>query len=293
MANHIEVGKPPRSWQTSTKLANLHEAGKPPRCWQTSMMLANLYEVGKPPRSWQTSTMLANLHEVGKLPRSFSDNEGQETDKSKNDEALVTLDIKQVPQEEKQSVSYYVEPYELPILFPRCLEHHTEEALVHKPMESLKKIRINCPLLKEIRQIDDYAKHIKNLVANKPKTEEDDKVKMNPRLEDLEESEEDKANVILRIVLDKLDEAWFNGTSKDEDDLEGIIVYLEPKSYDGIIDLDNESYNERKCRLLGLTYREPPPILIEKVSVTRYNVAAIRAGLMKKIDEEGSAQRKT
>ncbi|GJT07726.1 putative gag-pol polyprotein [Tanacetum coccineum] len=111
----------------------------------------------------------------------FSDNEGQETNKSKNDEMLVTLDIKQVPQEEKQSVSYYVEPYEPPIPFPRRLEHHTEEALVHKPMESLKKIRINRPLLKEIRQIDDYAKHMKNLVANKPKTKEDDKVKMNPR----------------------------------------------------------------------------------------------------------------
>ncbi|GJS96293.1 hypothetical protein Tco_0803261 [Tanacetum coccineum] len=47
-------------------------------------------------------------------------------------------------------------------------------------MESLKKIKINRPLLKEIRQTDDYAKHMKNLVANKPKTKEEE-VRMNPR----------------------------------------------------------------------------------------------------------------
>ncbi|GJY22359.1 hypothetical protein Tco_0394925 [Tanacetum coccineum] len=52
----------------------------------------------------------------------------------------------------------------------------------------------------------------------------------------------DKENAILVIVLDKLDEAWFN------------------------------AYNERKCRLLGLTYREPHPILIEDVKVTRYTI---------------------
>ncbi|GJS96294.1 hypothetical protein Tco_0803262 [Tanacetum coccineum] len=53
----------------------------------------------------------------------FSDNEKQETDKSKMKEALAALEakleIKKVPQEEKKSVSYYVEPYEPPISFPR------------------------------------------------------------------------------------------------------------------------------------------------------------------------------
>ncbi|GJY31941.1 hypothetical protein Tco_0415436 [Tanacetum coccineum] len=101
------------------------------------------------------------------------------------EEALAALEItpkiKQVPQEEKQSVSYHVEPYEPSIPFPRRLEHHTEEALVHETMESLKKIKINHPLLKEIRQTDNYAKHIKDLVANKPKTEEDEEIRMNPR----------------------------------------------------------------------------------------------------------------
>ncbi|GJS00012.1 hypothetical protein Tco_0316520 [Tanacetum coccineum] len=88
---------------------------------------------------------------------------------------------KKVPQEEKQNVSYYVEPYEPPIVFPRRLEHRVEEALFHETIESLKKIRINHPLLKEIRQTDNYEKHMKDLVANKPKTEEVDEVRMNPR----------------------------------------------------------------------------------------------------------------
>ncbi|GKB00996.1 hypothetical protein Tco_0829040 [Tanacetum coccineum] len=61
--------------------------------------------------------------------------------------------------------------------------------------------------------------------------------------------------------------------SKDEDDLEGILDYLEPSSYDGFIELDNEAYNESRCRLLGLTYEEPSPILIEKVKVTRYTIS--------------------
>ncbi|GJV00041.1 hypothetical protein Tco_1329311 [Tanacetum coccineum] len=61
--------------------------------------------------------------------------------------------------------------------------------------------------------------------------------------EDPEESGEDKANAILRVVLEKLEEAWFNGTSEDEDDLEGIIDYLEPKSYDRFINLDDKAYN--------------------------------------------------
>ncbi|GKD59164.1 hypothetical protein Tco_1296673 [Tanacetum coccineum] len=53
----------------------------------------------------------------------FSDNKRQETDKSRMDEALAALEItpkiKQVPKGEKQSISYYVEPYEPPIPFPR------------------------------------------------------------------------------------------------------------------------------------------------------------------------------
>ncbi|GJT57432.1 RNA-directed DNA polymerase, eukaryota, reverse transcriptase zinc-binding domain protein [Tanacetum coccineum] len=136
-------------------------------------------------------------------------------------------------------------------------------------------------------------------------------------LEDPEECREDKANTMLGVIHDKLNNDWFNNTSEDEDDLEGILDYLKPRSYDGFINLDDEAYNKRRCRLFGMTYGEPTPILIEKAKVTRYtvypgetytkvkvlgvekiprtrdNVAAMRARLMKKIAQEGNNQAKT
>nr|GEV05414.1 hypothetical protein [Tanacetum cinerariifolium] len=78
-------------------------------------------------------------------------------------------------------VRYYIAPYKPPILFPRCPEQHFKEALVHKAMESLKKIKVNRLFLKEIWKIDDYAKHIKNLAENKSRTSENEDVKMNTR----------------------------------------------------------------------------------------------------------------
>ncbi|GJR99642.1 zinc knuckle CX2CX4HX4C containing protein [Tanacetum coccineum] len=107
-----------------------------------------------------------------------SDNERQETDESEYDEALVTLDIT-----------------------PEIKQHHTEEALVHKTMESLKKIRINRPLLKEIRQTDNYVKHMKDLVTNKPKTEEDEEIRMNPRRIDFNNDLEDSGASISVMPL--------------------------------------------------------------------------------------------
>nr|GEU58671.1 hypothetical protein [Tanacetum cinerariifolium] len=120
-----------------------------------------------------------------------------------------------------------------------------------------------------------------------------------------------------------------SGTVKDEADLDGIVDarlrkfrgvtvdYLELKSQDGFIDIDDESYKERMCKLLGMTYKKPSPILIEKVEITRYtigagesytkvrvleidempmtsaNIGAIRAELMKEIDTGGSVQGET
>ncbi|GJR37380.1 hypothetical protein Tco_1213064 [Tanacetum coccineum] len=106
----------------------------------------------------------------------FSDKEKQETNNNLDyNERCATINItpniKQAPQEKKQDVRYYVEPYKPSIPFPKRLEHHAEEALVHETMESLKKIRINRPLLKEIRQTKNYAKHIKDLVL--PPKEQD------------------------------------------------------------------------------------------------------------------------
>ncbi|GJW80643.1 hypothetical protein Tco_0144618 [Tanacetum coccineum] len=61
-------------------------------------------------------------------------------------------------------------------------------------------------------------------------------------------------------------------TPDDEDDIEGIIDYLEPTSYDGFIDLDEEEYNKWQCRLLGMSYIKPLPIIIEQVKITRYSL---------------------
>ncbi|GJX19356.1 zinc finger, CCHC-type containing protein [Tanacetum coccineum] len=133
--------------------------------------------------------------------------------------ALAALDItpKQVSQEEKQSVSYYVEPYEPPIPFPRRLEHHAKEALIHENMESLKKIKINCPLLKEIRQTENYAKHMKKLVVNKPRTQEDKEIRMNPRCSALLQNqkppkEQDPGSFILPCSIGRLN---FNNALAD------------------------------------------------------------------------------
>nr|GEW75304.1 hypothetical protein [Tanacetum cinerariifolium] len=79
---------------------------------------------------------------------------------------------------------------------------------------------------------------------------EDKEDDLDENLEDPEECVEDKANTIIGAIHDKLKDDWCNGTSEDEDDLEGILDYLEPRSYDGFIDLDDEAYNKRKCGLL-------------------------------------------
>ncbi|GKB59632.1 serine--tRNA ligase-like protein [Tanacetum coccineum] len=48
-------------------------------------------------------------------------------------------------------------------------------------MESIREIRVNLPLVKEIRKTDEYATHMKNLVVNKPRTLEEGDVKLNAR----------------------------------------------------------------------------------------------------------------
>nr|GEW95028.1 hypothetical protein [Tanacetum cinerariifolium] len=59
---------------------------------------------------------------------------------------------------------------------------------------------------------------------------------------------------------------------EDKDDLDGILDYLEPRSYNGFIELDDEAYNKRRCELLGMTYMEPTPSLMERVKVTRHTI---------------------
>ncbi|GJQ89567.1 hypothetical protein Tco_0000706 [Tanacetum coccineum] len=64
-------------------------------------------------------------------------------------------------------------------------------------------------------------------------------------------------NRVTRVKVNKLPEEWFSGVSKDKDDLEGIIDYLEPTLYDGFIDPDDEAYKQRRNKLLGMPYTEP------------------------------------
>ncbi|GKD59786.1 hypothetical protein Tco_1297295 [Tanacetum coccineum] len=75
-----------------------------------------------------------------------------------------------------------------------------------------------------------------------------------------------------RGMVNKLPEEWFSGVSKDKNDLEGIINYLEPTLYDGFSDLDDEAYKQRRNKLLGMPYTEPLPILKEEAEITRYNL---------------------
>ncbi|GJX63793.1 hypothetical protein Tco_0296693 [Tanacetum coccineum] len=51
---------------------------------------------------------------------------------------------------------------------------------------------------------------------------------------DPDQCEESRNNEIRERIIHNLHEEWFKGTFDDEDDIEGIIDYLEPTSYDGI-----------------------------------------------------------
>ncbi|GKD08047.1 hypothetical protein Tco_1187732 [Tanacetum coccineum] len=136
-------------------------------------------------------------------------------DEFKNVTSIPDEDLKQTSP--KQTTTHYIEPYVPPIPFPRRLEQHAEEALIHKTMESLKKIKSNRPFLKEIRQSDEYPKYIKELVTNKPLTMENEDVRMNRRcsallLNQLPPKEKDPGSFILPCSIGRLD---FNNALAD------------------------------------------------------------------------------
>ncbi|GJX54968.1 hypothetical protein Tco_0284865 [Tanacetum coccineum] len=136
-------------------------------------------------------------------------------DEFKNVTSIPDKDLKQTSP--KQTTTHYIEPYVPPIPFPRRLEQHAEEALIHKTMESLKKIKLNRPFLKEIRQSNEYPKSMKDLVANKPLTMEDEDVRINRRcsallLNQLPPKEKDPGSFILPCSIGRLD---FNNALAD------------------------------------------------------------------------------
>ncbi|GJW33770.1 hypothetical protein Tco_0053802 [Tanacetum coccineum] len=84
-------------------------------------------------------------------------------------------------------------------------------------MESLKKIKSNRPFLKEIKQSDEYPKFMKDLVANKPLTMENEDVRINRRcstllLNQLPPKEKDLGSFILLCLIGRLD---FNNALAD------------------------------------------------------------------------------
>lgn len=117
------------------------------------------------------------------------------------------------------------------------------------------------------------------------------------------------------LVENLLDEEWFKGTDSDDDDIEGILDYLELQWNEEFIDPDDEAYEQRRCNLLRIPYKRPPPIIVKTYEFTRYhlgpeekfckirkietkeylrtatNVAWVRHNLMKDIEEVGQVQR--
>ncbi|GJU92352.1 reverse transcriptase domain-containing protein [Tanacetum coccineum] len=203
----------------------------------------------------------------------FLDNEKQETDDSGMAEALAALEAtlkkkKEEPKKEKQNINYYVDPYEPPIPFPRRLEQHAEESLVHQTMESLNKIKINRPLLKEIRQTDNYAKQMKDLVENKPRTDEEKEIKMNPRCSALLQNhlppkEQDPGSFILPCSIGKLD---FKNALADL----GASISIMPFSM---------------YKRLGIGKLEPINMIIEMADNTKCTPKGIVENLLIKIDK--------
>nr|GEW44003.1 hypothetical protein [Tanacetum cinerariifolium] len=117
--------------------------------------------------------------------------------------------------------------------------------------------------------------------------------------------------------VNHLDDDWYMGPTHDEDDLNCFGEYLELHASDGFIDVGEKKYKEKMCKLIGMTYKKPPSITIEKFKITRYtigpkerygkvkvketdeipktvsNVDMVKAKLMEETDAYGRVQRTT
>ncbi|GKB49362.1 hypothetical protein Tco_0900115 [Tanacetum coccineum] len=169
----------------------------------------------------------------------------------------------------EQAVTYYVEPNLPTIPFPNRLKQHAEEALVHKTMKSLKKLRKECKKYRHL--VTPLEKNVTGAAYAIMKLNVIGKVKMmaiewrfeneyddSDEFEDPNGCGECREYEIFKTIINKLHDEWFKGTDEYDEDLEGIIDYLEPTLYDEFIDSDDEEYKERKCRLLGMPYIKPP-----------------------------------
>nr|GEU45863.1 hypothetical protein [Tanacetum cinerariifolium] len=334
---------------------------------------------------------------------------------------------REVTLDELPIVNHYVAPYEPSNLFPRRLEQHAEEALVHKTMESLKSIKeqvlASCPfqcylgsfillcsigkltfsndlgdlrasvsimpllmfkslvdfaildIVEDFRmpiilgrpllatahaEVDVLRKLISLEVGNEKESQDEidyrcsmldqgepweiEIVEEPNKIRDIDLSPFMKQKVCVMTKERILKDYWrrepnpeetidvnpnFNPTQEensnieeDYEDLENfgkkkLELILDKKSYDDFVDINDVAYKERMCNLLGMTYKKPSLVLIEKVEVTRYmigpresytkvrilgikempttsaNIVAVRAELMEEMDAKGSVQRET
>ncbi|GJT06315.1 hypothetical protein Tco_0840777 [Tanacetum coccineum] len=241
-------------------------------------MVKKKFDQSTKPVEKLTTKLIKGLEESKTLPNEgFFDNEEQETDDSRMAEAVAALEatLKKKREEPKK-----VKPNDIrmPIILGRPLlaTAHAQVDIFRKTIslevgseKVIFKMRssfttTNVEFIRSIKSEtfveDDNLKEIDyDLFIYDSESCEFNRILGRP-----EECEEDKTNTILGVIHDKLNDDWFNNTSEDEDDFEGLLDYLKPKSYDGFINLDDEAYNMRRCKLLGMTYEEPTPILIEK-----------------------------
>nr|GEV31065.1 hypothetical protein [Tanacetum cinerariifolium] len=142
-----------------------------------------------------------------------------------------------------------------------------KRSIIYKTIESLKKLKINLPLLKEIRQTDDYAKHIMNLVANKSRTKEEE-FRMNPRSSShlqnqLPPKEQDPGSFILPYSIRRLN---FNNALADLGASIGIMTLYMYKH-------------------LGIGKLEPINMMIEMGDNTKCTPKGLVENLLVKIDK--------
>ena len=73
----------------------------------------------------------------------------------------------------------------------------------------------------------------------------DDEENEEPDTDDSEDcemkSDEDRDRKLLNLIEERLHEGWYKDTESDDDDLEGIVDYLELQGYDGFTNADDEA----------------------------------------------------
>ncbi|GKC54119.1 hypothetical protein Tco_1076864 [Tanacetum coccineum] len=180
----------------------------------------------------------------------FLDDEKSKSTKVKTSKVIPEL-TSYLPE---HAVTYYVEPNLPTIPFPNRLKQHAEEALVHKTMKSLKKLRldsnnalanlgasISIMPFSMFKRLGIGKLEPIDMGPNSSRLEKGfrNEYDDNDEFEDPDGCGECRENEIFETIINKLHDEWFKGTDEDDDDLEGIIDYLEPTLYDRFIDLDD------------------------------------------------------